>query len=240
MRLPLPESRPLQALILLASTLVGAFAATLAVTSFATFRSGPVTSELGRLDGGVSPHAVIIELGGVEVDLGVPLPGMWGSVWLVASGEQELLLGETTLERARDYLAGTAYGFASFTDASWQVRSVPGEGRPADPTASGDWTTTSVGQQVELPAQGALVLMRTDARRPVEATTTLQFRADRYPLILSISLLIAAACLALGVMIVRGDARVRDAGSAPVSGAAGGSESAGADVKPGPPRRDAR
>lgn len=202
---------------LLAVIALGSFAALCVLTGVAAFRGGPVRADTGVLDAGRDPHATIIELAGAQVELGVPFPAMWGQVYLLAESESELFLGATELTAARDYLAGTAYAFITY-DAAWRALPVPGEGRPADPIDAAPWRSTSVGTSVGLPAEGTLVLMRADARRPIQAQTSMEFRPGRAGVLIGLFAVITVLCLILSIRMVQRGLRPRAAAAEATDG----------------------
>lgn len=193
-----------RATLLIVSTLAGALTATAFVTGVAAFRSGPVTTPLGTLDAGRDSHAVIIEVVGAGWDLGVPFPELWGQAWIGAgSQDQELFIGSSDLPAVRDYLGTSAYAFAGFESGTWQVRPVPGEGRPGDPGASTIWAQSSTGREVAVPAHDVIVVMRSDSTAPIRASMVAQFRPERAGVVLTIAAAATVLLLLVSIGLVR-------------------------------------
>lgn len=205
MRAPSTRSPAFRAVLLIASTLVGAFTATCFVTGWSVFKDGPVTSDLGPLDTGRDTHAAVIEVVGAGWDLGVPFPAMWGRPWLVAaSQDRDLFIGSSDLASVRTYLGGASYAFAGYEAGQWQVRSIPGTLAPGTPGGQALWRDSAEGRSVAIPASDVIVLMRADAGAPVRAGMSAQFRPERAPAILVVTGLITAVLLITSIVLVRG------------------------------------
>lgn len=171
---------------------------------------GEVSVAAGRIVEVQGSSAVVIDL--AAVNLSVPYFTFEGETTIqaqntITGSRAKLFLGVGEASVIDDYLAATTYSVGEFIGATkpWKMTLVPGPATAAgtqldEPAAKLIWVSSATGDPaiLKLESQGTpmtLVLMRSDALRPVAADLSVHLKVPQLVLTMWIALTLAALLL---------------------------------------------
>lgn len=169
---------------------------------------GAVTTELGTVAVPSGVRAIVLDIDGVTLDSGWPVPGR--AVLSAAADSGELAMLDGNRDEVDALLGGVGFAVVHRSGDAWAVTAVPGSGSPAGWQQT-DWRASDVGAAPEVPISGptSVVIMRRDGAALPDVAMSLVWRiADpRAPIIAfgvaGALLLLAGFALAWAAVVVR-------------------------------------
>jgi hypothetical protein len=196
------------ALLLLATAAAAMLSGGWVWSTFGT--EGIVSTPMGRLTGGPTGQAIVIDVERVGGD--IPYLPVSGTAALIATpavgapGPPEIFIAQAPAETANDYLTGARYDVARRSDGDWTLTPVPGF-RDLDPPQGANWQTSAGGPSARLSLETqsptTVVVMNADGSPPVDVLLTLEMDVPDAVMIAVVIAIIGLVTLIVGLVLLR-------------------------------------